>query len=265
MVALPFLAAAAVAPGNPFRLSTAAAALAVLAVFLLRDPLVLLRRIRNSPGRPETVQQRMTAWRSLALCLGGMAIAGMALLLSLPALWIFVLGAAGLLAVIGSVVIAVERAQREVSSQLLSVVGLTASCLPAYLSVCGTLDGIAVVIWLMSAAHSIAAVLVVRARLETILLQRRAAATTGKRRFYRAAVAWHVGLWTTLAVLAGAGYSALALPFLLPGILHVWELIQFRRGAGLQISMHRVGWSQLVASVFFCASLVVLFRLRMLA
>ncbi|HEX9597377.1 MAG TPA: YwiC-like family protein [Anaerolineales bacterium] len=264
MVGLPFLAATAIAPGDPFRLGTAAAALAVLSVFLLRDPLVTLRRARSAPNRPEAATQRLLAKRSLAICLGGLALSGTILLMTLPAFWILLLGTAGLALVVGSVLVAMERVQREITSQLLSVAGLTASCLPAYLAVNGDLDWVSITIWFMSAGHSIAAVLVVRARLETILLRRRSGAASGPGRFFRAAVVWQTGLWISLAALAWIGYPSLALPFLLPSVLHVWELVQFRRGAGLQLSLHRVGWSQLAASALFYTVLVFLFRLQSL-
>ena len=260
MVSLPFLAAAAIADGNQFSLPVAAASLAVLSAFLLRDPLLLLRRIRRDPGRLENSLQRVIAWRSLLLCLGGLAVSGTILLLALPPVVVLGLGAAGIGLVIVSVQIAVERIQREISSQMLSVAGLTGSALVAYLAVRGRLDWLAFAIWTMSAAHSIGSVLVVRARLEGIVSRRRSAPGPAPTRFYRSAIAWQASLASLLAVLALTGHAAMLLPFLLPGALHVWELWQFRFGEGLQLSMHRVGWLQLATSLLFYSLLVFLFR-----
>jgi hypothetical protein len=251
MVSLPFLAGAVIAPGSPFTLRTAAAALAVLAVFLFRDPLVVLRRLHAEPSRVGTADQSLTAKRSLVLCLAGLALSGTFLLMTLPPFWVLVLGSFGLGLVIGSVGIALERVQRQIIAQMVSAVGLTASCLPAYLAAHGGLDWIAAAIWTMSAAHSLASILVVRARLETILLQRRSVEGPPTRHFLRGAVVWHAGLWTALAAAAWWGYSWLAIPFLFPGALHLWELRQFRHRNALKLSLHRVGWLQLSLRCFF--------------
>ncbi|MBI2818806.1 MAG: hypothetical protein HYX73_02415 [Acidobacteria bacterium] len=260
MVSLPFLAAAAIAPGTAFTLRTAAALLAVFSTFLLRDPLVVLRRIHSDRSRLETANQRLTAKRSLCFCLGGLAISGTILLRTLPLVWVLLLGACGLVLVIGSVAIAVERSQREITSQMLGVTGLTGSCLPAYLAVRGDLDWLAPTIWALSATHSLTSVFVVRARLEAILSQRRVAAGPPLGRFFGRAVGWQVGLWTILVAMALLGYPWLALPFLLPSTLHGWELWQLRSGNGVQLSMRRLGWIQLAASVLFFSLLVLVFR-----
>lgn len=260
MVSLPFLAAAAIAPGTVFTIRTAAASLAVFSTFLLRDPVVILRRIHSDPSRLGTTNQKLMAKRSLCACLGGLAISGTILLITLPPFWVLLLGAGGLALVIGSVAIAVERSQREITSQMLGVLGLTGSCLPAYLAVRGDLDWLGPAIWAFSAAHSLASVLVVRARLETILSRRRAAAGSPSGRFFGRAVGWQVGLWTAIVSLALLGYQWLALPFLFPGTLHGWELWQLRSGNEVRISMHRLGWIQLAASVLFYSLLVLAFR-----
>ncbi|MBI4480651.1 MAG: YwiC-like family protein [Acidobacteria bacterium] len=265
MVGLPFLAAATIAEGNRFSLPAAAAILAVLSAFLLRDPLLLLRRIGRDPGRLENSSQRVIALRSLFLCLGGLTVSGTILLLTLPPLVVLGLGAAGLALVIASVQIAVERIQREISSQLLSVAGLTGSCLVAYLAVHGRLDWLAFTIWTMSAVHSVGSVLVVRARLEGIVSRRRSAPEAARSRFYRGAIAWQAGLASLLAVLALTGHAWFLLPFLPPGALHVWELWRFRSGEGWRLSMHQVGWLQLAASLLFYSLLVLLFRSHLIA
>ena len=244
MVILPFLAAAAIAPGTAFSIRTAAALLAVFSIFLLRDPLVVLRRIHSDGSRPEAANQRLTAKRSLSFCLGGLALSGTILLMTLPPSWVLLLGTSGLALVFGSVMIAMERVQREITFQMLSVAGLTGSCLPAYF---------------------LASVLVVRARLETILSRRRASVGFAPGRFFRTAVGWHASLWAALAAAVLLGYAWWSVPFLFPGALHAWELRKFRQGNGLQVSMHWVGWSQLAASALFYFLLVLLFRLQLLS
>lgn len=258
MVSLPFLAAALIAPGPVWSLRTGASLLAVFSLFLLRDPLVrLLCSTPPSIGQDGSVPLSLVI-RPLWLPLGGLAISGSFLLLTLPVAWVVLLGAGGLALAFCSVVIARQRIQREIAAQLLGVAGLTASSLPAYLAGRGELDWMAAAIWTISAAHSAASVLVVRARLEAILSSRRG---NQSRRFFRSAVGWQAGQWSGLAALALSGYPALTIPFLLPGALHAWELWQFRSGNPRPLSMHQVGWIQLIASASFYALLVPIMRL----
>jgi len=260
MVSLPLLAGIALSRGDWLSLNTFAAVLAVFSVFLFREPLVFLKRIRRDSARPEARIQEAVAHRTLILCLAGMTLSGIILLKTLPPLSILLLGGGALALVIGSAEIAFQRKQREITAQILGVVGLTSSCLPAYMAVHGSIDQMAFAIWVLSATHSIAAVLIVRARLEAMMAQRRSGTGTTSRRFYQTAVAWQAGLWSVLLLMAMVGFPWLVIMFLIPSALHWRDLWRFHSGCGLDLSLHRTGWRQVGGSLAFY-SLVILLML----
>lgn len=268
LVLLPFLAGALVA-GNWATLRMLAAALAVFSVFLLREPLLALWRLRaaahkygsdavgfaaNGPRQSE----RESAKLSLLTYGLGAATSGVYLLLSL------LLGPLLLLAGCTAVLLptllhfTVRNYQRHPALQIAGVLGLTASSLLSYLVGRGYWDEPAIWIWLLSAAHGSASVLVVHARLEAILARRMPgpAPTTDR----RTAVLGQVGLALLLAIVAATGRPWLLLPFLPPMTLHCWELWQLRGQVAPRVSLHRVGWMQLSASGAFCLLLVAVLR-----
>ena len=264
MISLPFLAGALVG-GNWVSPRMAAAALAVLAVFLLREPLVALWRSRAAarkygvkPHEQSANNQTGTSRESVLLSLfvyGAVAAgAGLYLLQTLPIAPLAVLGASAALLTVGVTYAIVHNFQRHPALQILSVVGLTASSLLAYLAARGSWDGTVLWIWGLSAAHSATSVLVVHARLEALAADRQAgrAPTSDRRNAWLA----QGGLLFLGGILAASGRTSLLLPFLPPLFLHVWELWLFRSGLPARFSMRRVGWTQLGASVAFYAILI---------
>ncbi len=259
-MAFPFLASLVIVPGDWLRLPSLAAALAVLLLFLLRDPLIVLWRARKDSTRADIAIQGPIARKSLWIFSIGLIIAGSVLFITLPAIWVLMLGVCGLAMVIGTTFVALERVQRQVAFQVLSVAGLTASCFPAYLAVHRELDWISLTFWAMSASHSISGVLLVRARLEIIVATRRAVSSPVSGPFARAARLWLISVGAVLLVLAMAGYPGFTLPLLIPLGIHSRQLLQIKRGKGLQTTMQSVGWTQLATSALFYAIAIGMFR-----
>ena len=263
IVILPFLAGAVVA-GEWLAWRTLAALLTVLSVFSLRDSLIVLFRNRDAGkfAAPAVVERETrSANLTLTVCLAGLAGGGGVLLAALPAAPVLLLGSGGAVLLLASVFFTVRNAQRSMVAQLLGVAGLTSSSLVAYLAVRGHLETLAFAVWGMSAVHACASILVVRARLESIIAHRKPGSVPLLRSFYRRAAGMQVALWSLLGAVAVAGNPWLLLPFLAPSALHWWELWQFWSGKGLRLSLQRVGLLQLGASlVFYCLLIAVLRR-----
>ncbi len=256
LVLLPFFVGAVVA-GNWFQWRTMAAAVAVLSVFLLKEPLLLLLRSR-SRSLPE--DQRESAKFSLLVCGAAAAIAGIALLAVLPFLPLLVMGGNALVLVVLAVFLILRNYQRHPAFQILNVIGLTSSSLLAYLAARGQLEEAAFWVWGLSAGQGSAAVLVVRARLESIVAHRRSDSTAGCGTFHRWALQAQVVLWGMLALLAANGHPWFLLPFFPPSLLHSWELWQLRSGKGFDMPLRHVGFLQLSASILFSFLLIVVLR-----
>ena len=268
LVSLPFLAGMLVA-GDWATLRMLAAALAVFSIFLLRVPLLALWRLRVAASKygPDALgaaangsrQQEQESMRLSLLIYGlGALASGSYLLLSLPLAPLLLLGSGAALLLPILLYFTVRNYQRHPALQIAGVLGLTSSSLLAYLAGRGSWDEPAVWIWLLSAAHGSASVLVVHARLEAILAARKPgpAPTTDRRN----AVLGQVGLGVLLAVVIAAGRPWLLVPLLPPMILHCWELWQLRGQGVPRVSLRRVGWTQLTASVAFCLLLVAVLR-----
>ena len=268
LVSLPFLAGALVA-GNWATLRMGAAALAVFSVFLLREPLLALWRLRvaankygsdaaASAANGSKLSEKESAQLSLVIYGLGAAASGVYLVLSLPLAPLLLLGGGAALLLPTLLYFTVRNYQRHPALQIAGVLGLTASSLLSYLAGRSYWDEPAIWIWLLSAAHGSASVLVVHARLEAILASRKSgpAPTTERRN----AVLGQVGLALLLAIVAATGRLWLLLPFLPPMILHCWELWRLRGPSAPRVSFHRVGWTQLGASAVFCLLLVAVLR-----
>ena len=183
---------------------------------------------------------------------------GSYLLLSLPLAPLLLLGSGAALLLPILLYFTVRNYQRHPALQIAGVLGLTSSSLLAYLAGRGFWDEPAIWIWLLSAAHGSASVLVVHARLEAILSARKPgpAPTTDRRN----AVLGQVGLGMLLAIVVATGRPWLLVPLLPPMILHCRELWQLRGQGVPRVSLRRVGWTQLTASVAFCLLLVAVLR-----
>ena len=154
----------------------------------------------------------------------------------------------------------VHNYQRHSALQIASVIGLTASSLLAYMAARGQLDGPAFWIWALSAAHGSASVLVVRACLESIVAARNSSPDASQRPHRSHALQAQAGILLLVAALAVSGHPWLIMPFLPPLVLHGWELGHLRSSKGRRISLRRVGYMQLNASVAFCLLLIAALR-----
>ena len=268
MVSLPFLAGALVA-GHWTNLRTVAAAVAVFSVFLVREPLLVLWRLRvanrkyglDAGARAADIQkdsEKQNARLSLLVYGVGAIASGLYLLVSLPLAPLLLLGCGAGLLMAALLYFTVRNYQRHPVLQIAGVMGLTSSSLLSYLAGRGQWDEAAFWIWLLSAAHGSASVLVVHARLEAILAAKRpsSAATSDRRN----AVVGQAGLGLLLGILAVTGRPWLVLPFLPPTVLHWLELWQWKGNGAPRVSLRWVGWLQLSASVVFCLLLVAALR-----
>jgi hypothetical protein len=250
MVSVPFVSALILARALPWQAVPAAAA--VLAVFLLRTPLVVLGRqwlVWKEP-HPET----RAAARSVAIELGVAALCGLALgpRWGWPLLLIFG-GTAGAFTLLAAWM-TVRNRQRAVWFQLLGAAGLSASALAGSLTTSGRIEPWAWALWAMHTSYAAASVLTVHARLEA-----RIAAKSPRpeaNRFWRqAAVAQACGL-AAATVLAGMLHLWLSAALVVSSLAGAWELRNLKRPAALDTPLTKIGYRALFVSFLF-AGLVI--------
>jgi hypothetical protein len=234
MVMLPFLATAFLLHPAPARLL--AAFLVVMALFLLREPLIVLARQRWvwRDAHAETGQARRFA-------LGLSVLAILAALAAIPReAWPLALvcgaGAAVLMGV--SIILAVRNRQHSVPFQVIGAVGLAGSSLAAALA-SGGVPGWAWLLWGASSLHGAAAIPLVHARLA---LRRRQSPDLG-----RAAI----GVILTLAASAAAMPSWLGVALLVSSLAHLAEWASLLLPGAGQASLSRLGVRLMAGSVCF--------------
>lgn len=158
MLALPFLATAALLHPSPARLLAAFAL--VLALLLLREPLIILARQR---WVWRDTHEETAAARHFALAMGVVAILAAVAAIpggAWPVALVCGLGAGGLMAV--SILLAVRNRQHSVLFQVIGSVGLAGSSLAAALA-SGAIPGWVWLLWAASALHGAAAIPLVHA------------------------------------------------------------------------------------------------------
>lgn len=239
---------------------------AVLLVFLIREPLIVLARQkwvwRDPQGeRPETAHAR----RYVLLELLGLASAGAWLLAVWPFWWIAVLGAgAGALTAL-AVFITLRNRQRAIWFQALSAAGLSASGIAACLAVTGGVPAWGWWWWGLHAAHFFAGILVVHVRLEARIAARKGG-TTLTPEFLRSRRDTAL-IQSALAVVALTIFALGKLPGLPPGAppgspwygaalmlsaaWHFYNLYTAHTPASVAMPMTSVGQRALVASIVF--------------
>ncbi len=124
--------------------------------------------------------------------------------------------------------LSVHNHQRHPALQIASVIGLTASSLLAYMAARGQLDGPAFWIWALSAAHGSASVLVVRARLESIVAARNSSPDASQRPHRRNALLAHLPPVPLLLLGGGAALLTLAVLY--------FSVHNYQRHPALQIA-----------------------------
>jgi hypothetical protein len=243
ILAQPFLCALILA--GTWHASIPAAGVAVLAMFLLRTPLVILGR--QALVWREAHPECRAAWR-WSLIYAGIAA------LTVPLLsgrwgWraILLFGGAAIVLTALAVYMEVTNRQRSVWLQLLTAAGLSSSCLAAALSATGTVPVWCWVLWVMCAAHAGAGILVVRARLEVRIAARSSRSVPllflGPAQYAQTALL----IAGTALMFYGSPWIAAAL--ILPSLIHLYELR--RLAATIDTPLHIVGLRALTISVAF--------------
>lgn len=248
MLLVPFLAACILA--DSWNAALLLALLAVLLVFVLREPLIILVRQRWvwRDLHPETEAARRTLLLELPL----LGVCGLWLALSAPLLPLAALGAmaAGLTAV--AVWMTLRNRQRSVWLQIASAFGLGSSSLLVSVVCHGRIAPWAWWLWLFSSLHALAGVLTVHARLDHMAAQRNSKLAGQAARMRR--TAWRVAMAQGLtAALAGLSDWRFAMPLAFSAIIHMAELSRLER----QEPLKRVGFRALSLSLVHAAVAVI--------
>lgn len=244
MLLLPFASALALARRLDWEV--APAAVTVVGIFLIREPLVVLwrqARLWMEP-RPEAEAART----SLAWYLPAIAIGGVVLLWRLPLQPLLVLGFLAALLLAVSTYLTVQNRRRSLLLQLSSAAGLNLSAIVAWLTVRPETESQLWWLWGLQFAHSGAALLAVHARLEARIAARSGREVAVMRG--RAIAAQALLLLGAIAC-ATTGRLGLAVALALSAAVHTADLARLRRPSFLQVPLRHVGLRELSLSVVF--------------
>lgn len=222
--------------------------LAVMSVFLARQPVALWDRIRRGRGRRAHLPAAIF-WAAVLLANGAAAGTGLLALGRWPVLWL-ALPALGVLAL--TLALTALRGPRQLGVELIGVTGLALAAPAAYVSATARLDALAWLVWALSALHSVISVLYVRLRID----EQHQRAT---RRQAVWVVAAHALSVAGLAAAAAAGW--LPWPVALPvGLLLVRALVAARRRPRID-DVKRFGFTEMGLGLAFALVVVVAFAL----
>ncbi|MCW5979661.1 MAG: hypothetical protein KIT09_16400 [Bryobacteraceae bacterium] len=253
MLTLPFLSAIILARDVDWLILPAA--LAVVAAFSVREPLVVLGR-QSFVWREPRAESRL-ALRFLAGNLMILAASGVVLLARRDWRMLSLLGISASVLVGLAVVMTVLNRQRSVSLQLVSAVGLSSSALVAWLSAQPRLEPTAWWVWIVHSAYSAAAVLVVHARLGARVAARQREQRHEWVQSFRWALAAQVVLLLGGALHLVCGRFLLALPLALAAAVHLAALMRLRRPVSHTVPFRRIGLRALALSIAFSALVVI--------
>jgi hypothetical protein len=222
---------------------------AVVLVFMVREPLIVLARQRWvwRGERPETAHAK----RFLSIELPLLALAGAWLLRAWP-WWILIVlgGSASLLSAL-AVFMTVRNRQRAIWFQTLSAAGLASSALAACLAIEASIPAWGWWFWGLHAAHFLAAILVVHARLESRIAARKAGgALSAEFLTTRRQAMWLQGALSAAAialVIAGKPFYGAAL--MLSAVVHMLSLRVMHTPGALSLAMKTVGLRALAVSI----------------
>ena len=233
MLLQPFAAAAILA--GEWTPALAAALLAALTVFLMREPLLVLARQRWVWREPRAESAK--AWRWLAAEAAIAAACGAYLWSALPRLPLALLGAVAAAMTLAAVAITLRNRQRSAAFQMAVSAALGGSCLLAALAATGRVPGWAWQLWGLLTLHNTAAIFVVHARL--------ARRTKDAPRAFMNAVRMDAAQFAIAAAVAFAAGIRLAGPMLFSVALNAFELRRLRTAEPLT----RVGLRTLAFSL----------------
>ncbi|MCZ2149470.1 MAG: YwiC-like family protein [Bryobacterales bacterium] len=246
MLLQPFAAAAII--GRSWSWLLAVSLLAVLIVFAMREPLLVLARQRwvwREP-HPETEAARRTLWWELPVLAG----CGLLLLRRVSLPWMAGLGGMALLLTAAALWMTLKNRQRSVLLQLVSAAGLSASSLLVGYLAAGSMTAPWIWwVWILHALHSQSGIFAVHARLDAMGAQRNPE-KLGKQAQKAASHAWRLeavnaAIGAALAVLAGW----VAVPVFLSVLIHVQSLLRLRKPEALKEPLRKVGQRALAASI----------------
>ena len=222
------------------------AMVAVVGVFVLKEPLLVLARQAWTWREPHP--EAAAARRSL-LVYGALTLsASVWLCLAIRPLVLLGLGAAAMALTGLPDYLALENRPRAMLLQLGSALGLSGSALLAWLALRPTLAPAVWWLWAAHASHSTATLLVVRARLAALAGLRSGGTPPALR-----VAAWlaQAVLLVAAAVAAGCGQLALAAPLLFSVGVHLLDLAQLQNPVFLRVPLRRVGQREVAVSALF--------------
>ena len=242
MLLFPFISGAVLA-GNA-RPALVPALLAALAVFLIREPIVVLWR-----NRPE----RAAAWRTLWLSGGALALCGVWLLWVLPLSWLVILGGAAAVLTLVYVRAVIHGRQRSVPLQIVGAAGLTSSAALAYLAGGREPDLVLLLLWSAQTVYYTGSVLKIHALIEA-RKQRTVTRDSGAKR--------GAALWLMVQIVcAGAfgvgGFGLMGLALIVPALVHGYDLRHLADPGRTKTPLRTVGFRELGLSVVFSVLAVV--------
>lgn len=239
MLILPYVAAVYLLRPDPLR--AAAAFVLVMALFLSREPLIVLARQRWVWRTPHAEAAEARRW--LLVLVSVIIAAGLAAIPSgaRPMAALFGAGAAGLMAI--SISLAVRNRQHSALFQSIGSAGLAASSLVVGL-IAPPVDAAAWIVWFTSALHGISAIPVVHARLGMRRRERRRLGSAS------------AGAFATLAVAGALFQHPLSLALAFSGLAHMGEWLALRRPNAAQARLTRLGIRLMCESIVFTILLV---------
>ena len=239
MFLFPFVSAAVLARGWTFALLPAL--LAAVAVFLVREPIVILWR-----KRPAAPAARRTLWLTAAV----LVVFGTWLLFIVPIVWLAMLAVAALVLTLVYVRAVIGKRQRALPLQLVGAAGLTSSAALAYLAAGRQPDLILLLLWAAQTVHYTGSVLKIHALIEA---RRQRPGEAADRPQKRAAVIWLAVQLGFAAAFAMAGFPLLGVALLLPCLLHGLDLRNVDDPAKRKIRLRTIGFRELGLSAAFSA------------
>lgn len=250
MMLLPFLCAAILSRQWHWTLLPTAAA--ILAAFMLREPLVVLGRQKFVWTTPHAESRIAAKW--LFGLVAALAVCGALLALRWPLPALLALGTGAAAMTLLAVWMTVRNRQRSWWLQMLSAAGLSASSLAAVLSSTGAIPDWCWWLWALSASHAFAGILVVHARLEARI------AAKAKRqvapRFRLPAAAAQFVMLAGAAWCFAIGQGLLAIALLLSVLVHFWDLATLRTPQALETRLTVVGLRAMTLSILVSSLIV---------
>ncbi len=248
MLLLPFLSATLLTRSVSF--AFVPAILAAVALFLVREPLLVLARQRFvwRQARPETGVAR----RTLLIAFSALLFSGLWLMSLVPLAWLVGLAAGAFVLTGTSVYVAFRNWQRSALMQIIGAAGLSGSAVLAYLAGGLAPDRTLFLLWIVYVVHGTGSVLTVHARIET---RRRPGENAGKH--IKAAVAWQIAQAAFAAALLASSEVLLAVALAVPLSLHSLDLARLARPAFRKTPLKKVGFGELGVSMSFSVLVLV--------